>query len=185
MFDVNAELKQFKPIDLSSIRQKLGQIPEDMQNAIELYNKALEDVAGKNDDMAIIALKKAISIYPAFYEAMNLMGVFYKSLGDEESARYMFNKVIEMDDSSIRAQQYLDMLDGKDDGRAAGGKKREKNPVVSCQDCPLKTTPFYLKYILGFVIGVIAMGVLWVLMPADKPLIISVPRWTAVSDPGS
>ena len=47
MFDVNAELKQFKPIDLSSIRQKLGQIPEDMQNAIELYNKALEDVAGK------------------------------------------------------------------------------------------------------------------------------------------
>ena len=89
MFDVNAELKQFKPIDLSSIRQKLGQIPEDMQNAIELYNKALEDVAGKNDDMAIIALKKAISIYPAFYEAMNLMGVFYKSLGDEESARYV------------------------------------------------------------------------------------------------
>jgi len=179
MFDVNAELKQFKPIDLSSIRQKLGQIPEDMQNAIELYNKALEDVAGKNDDMAIIALKKAISIYPAFYEAMNLMGVLYESLGDEESARYMFNKVIEMDDSSIRAQQYLHMLDGKDDGRAAGGKKREKNPVVSWLSrglSPEKTTPFYLKYILGFVIGVIAMGVLWLLMPADKPLIQISPK---------
>jgi len=182
MFDVNEELKRFKPIDLSDLRQKLGQIPEDMQDAIELYNKALDDVAGKNEDMAIIALKKAIAIYPAFYEAMNLMGVCYKSLGDEESARYMFNKVIEMDDSSIRAQQYLDMLDGKDDGWSPGnmrGKKRDKNIVVSWLSrglSPEKTAPFYLKYILGFVIGVIAMGVLWLLMPADKPLIQISPK---------
>lgn len=182
MFDINEEMKHFKPIDLGNLRQKLGQIPEDMQNAIELYNKALEDVAGKNEDMAIIALKKAIAIYPAFYEAMNLMGVCYKSLGDEEGARYMFNRVIEMDDSSIRAQQYLDRLDGKDDGRTSGNvrsKKRDKNPVVSWITrglSPEKTSPFYLKYILGFVIGVIAMGALWLLMPADKPLIQISPR---------
>lgn len=129
MFDIKEEMKHFKPIDLINLRQKLGQIPEDMQNAIELYNKALEDVASRNEDMAIIALKKAIAIYPAFYEAMNLMGVCYESLGDEENARIMFSKVIEMEDSSIRAQQYLDRLDGIEEGKASGAvrnKKREK-----------------------------------------------------------
>ena len=101
MFDVKEELKHFQPID--------------MDNAIELYNKALEDVAGRNEDMAVIALRKAVSIYPAFYEAMNLMGVCYVRMGEEESARAMFKKVIEMDDNSIRAQRYLDILDGKFD----------------------------------------------------------------------
>ncbi len=182
MFDIKEEMKHFKPIDLINLRQKLGQIPEDMQNAIELYNKALEDVASRNEDMAIIALKKAIAIYPAFYEAMNLMGVCYESLGDEENARIMFSKVIEMEDSSIRAQQYLDRLDGIEEGKASGAvrnKKREKSAVVSWISrglSPEKSAPFYLKYILGFVVGVIAMGVLWLLMPADKPLIHISPR---------
>lgn len=182
MFDIKEEMKHFKPIDLINLRQKLGQIPEDMQNAIELYNKALEDVASRNEDMAIIALKKAIAIYPAFYEAMNLMGVCYESLGDEENARIMFSKVIEMEDSSIRAQQYLDRLDGIEEGKASGtvrNKKREKSAVVSWISrglSPEKSAPFYLKYILGFVIGVIAMGVLWLLMPADKPLIHISPK---------
>lgn len=182
MFDVKEELNQFKPIDLASLQQKLGQIPEDMQNAIELYNKALEDVAGRNEDMAIIALKKAVSIYPAFYEAMNLMGVCYVSLGDEESARDMFSRIIQMEDNSIRAQQYLDKLDGKDEINASGGaktKKREKSAIASWISkglSPEKAAPYYLKYILGFVVGVIAMGVLWLLVPADKPLIQISPK---------
>jgi len=182
MFDIKEEMKNFKPIDMASLQQKLGQIPEDMRNAIELYNKALEDVAAQNEDMAIIALKKAIAIYPAFYEAMILMGVCYDSLGDEESARMMFNRVIEMDDNSIRALHYLDRLDGKEDGKISGNvrpKKRESNQLVSWISrglSPEKTAPYYLKYVLGFVVGIIAMGVLWLLVPADKPLIHISPR---------
>lgn len=177
MFDVKEELKHFQPIDLDSLRQKLGQLPEDMQNAIELYNKALEDVAGRNEDMAVIALRKAVSIYPAFYEAMNLMGVCYVRMGEEESARAMFKKVIEMDDNSIRAQRYLDILDGKFDENAQTNqknKKNEKNPLmawISRGLSPEKAAPYYLKYIVGFVIGVIFMGIIWLLVPADKPLI--------------
>ena len=110
------------------------------------------------------------------------MGVCYESLGDEKNARIMFSKVIEMEDSSIRAQQYLDRLDGIEEGKASGAvrnKKREKSAVVSWISrglSPEKSAPFYLKYILGFVVGVIAMGVLWLLMPADKPLIHISPR---------
>jgi len=42
-----------------------------------LYNKALEDFRAKSEDIAIIELKKAISLNPDFHEAMNLLGIFY------------------------------------------------------------------------------------------------------------
>ncbi|MCX7772860.1 MAG: hypothetical protein N2376_07085, partial [Clostridia bacterium] len=71
MLSISEELTNFKPINIENVEQKIGKIPEDMRNAIDMYNKALEDIANKNEDMAIIALKKAVALYPAFYEAMN------------------------------------------------------------------------------------------------------------------
>ena len=111
MLNISEELSNFKTINVESLERKIGTIPDDMKNAIDLYNQALEDICGKNEDIAVIALKKAISIYPEFYEAMNLMGVCYDSMGDEENARTMFNRVIQMDDSSIRAARYLEQMD--------------------------------------------------------------------------
>ena len=178
MFNINEEIRNFKPVDLISLKQKLGQIPEDMQSAIEMYNKALEDVAGHNEDMAIIALKKAVAMYPAFYEAMNLMGLCFDILGDDESARKMFNKVIQMEDSSIKAAEYLDRLNGKDENKVRTSrnnkKKNEKPQFISWINnglAPEKAAPYYLKYILGFVAGLIAMAVLWLAIPANKPLL--------------
>ena len=66
MFDTNEEMKHFKPIDLGNLRQKLGQIPEDMQNAIELYNKALEDVAGKMRTWPSSRSRKPLPYIPLF-----------------------------------------------------------------------------------------------------------------------
>jgi tetratricopeptide (TPR) repeat protein len=185
MFNIADEIVHFKPIDLSNLEQKLGSIPEDMKGAIELYNKALEDIANRNEDMAVIALKKAIAIYPAFYEAMNLMGVCYESLGDEENARFMFQKIIQMEDSSIRAQEYLNRLDGistKEDGNSKGKakaqkprreKKQQPNPVnwVGGPGQQEKAGVKDIKHvILGAVLGVVAMVVLWLALPSDKPL---------------
>jgi tetratricopeptide (TPR) repeat protein len=184
MFNIADEIDNFKPIDVSSLEQKLGSIPDDMKGAIELYNKALEDIANKNEDMAVIALKKAIAIYPAFYEAMNLMGVCYESLGDEENARFMFQKIIQMEDSSIRAQEYLNRLDGistKEEGNSKAKAKAQKPRKEKKQPNPVnwvggpapqeKSKVHGLKYvILGMVLGVVAMVVLWLALPSDKPL---------------
>ena len=113
MLNIKEELSKYELIDIKSVEEKIGIIPDDMKNAIDLYNKALDDLKSDNEDIAIIALKKAIAIYPAFYEAMNLMGLCYLVLGDESNARRMFSKVIKMDDNSLRASEYLDKLDGK------------------------------------------------------------------------
>jgi tetratricopeptide (TPR) repeat protein len=176
MFNINEEMQNFEPIDLPTLSQKIGQIPEDTKNAIELYNKALDDIKGHNEDMAIIALKKAIAIYPAFYEAMNMMGLCYDSLGDEESARAMFEKVIEMENNSLRAADFLDRMNGNEDGRTRLARvpgKKEGARVFSWIGsglAPEKSTPYFLKYILGIIIGVIAMGALWFALPTGKPL---------------
>ena len=76
MLDINEELSKFEFIDVESVEEKIGRIPDDMKNAIDLYNKALDDLKSKNEDIAIIALKKAIAIYPAFM-AMNPMGICF------------------------------------------------------------------------------------------------------------
>ena len=57
MFNISEELSNFKPVDLENIEQKIGAIPDDMKNAMELYNKALNEINNRNEDIAIIALK--------------------------------------------------------------------------------------------------------------------------------
>ncbi len=188
MLNISEELSQFKAIDIESVEQKVGNIPEDMKNAIDLYNKALLEIANKNEDIAIIALKKAIAIYPAFYEAMNLMGVCYSSLDDEENARRLFSKVIQMDDSSIRASHYLDLLDGKattEDDKSKSNKLRNKSKVkgkgktktgssflawVGNGLSPEQNHHYYLKYVLGFVLGALVVCFIWLMVPMNETL---------------
>ena len=131
MLDINEELSKFEFIDVESVEEKIGRIPDDMKNAIDLYNKALDDLRSNNEDIAIIALKKAIAIYPAFYEAMNLMGICFLKLGDEDNARHMFNKVIKMDDNSIRASKYLDQMDGKVPSEEVNANKSKRMRKVA------------------------------------------------------
>ncbi len=180
MLNINEELSKFEFIDVESVEQKIGRIPEDMKNAIELYNKALDDLRNNNEDIAIIALKKAISIYPAFYEAMNLMGICYLNLDDESNARRMFSKVIQMDDNSIRASRYLDQMDGKvssDDVNTGKSKRIKKAPTsldwIKKGLSPEQNNTYYLKYVLGFLIGVFVICLVWIIVPSSSPVNIN------------
>jgi len=178
MLDIKEELSRFEFIDVVNVEEKIGKIPDDIKNAIDLYNKALEDLRNGNEDIAIIALKKAIALYPAFYEAMNLMGICYLKLDDEEKARSMFNKVIQMDDNSIRASRYLDQLDGKiSTDEVSAGKSKRAGRAGSVAEwvkigiSPEKSNPpYYLKYILGALVGILAMCLVWIAVPESSPI---------------
>ena len=50
---------------------------EKMEDSVSLYNEALEYVKQKNDDLAIIRLKKALDINNKFVEALNLLSLCY------------------------------------------------------------------------------------------------------------
>lgn len=179
MLNINEELTKYELIDVKNVEEKIGIIPDDVKNAIGLYNKALDDLKSNNEDIAIIALKKAIAIYPAFYEAMNLMGICYLSLDDEDSARRLFNKVIKMEDNSLRASNYLDKLDGKIPNEGIENNARNKKFKKVATDTaswlrsgvsPEKNSPYYIKYILGFLFGIILLSIIWILVPASSPI---------------
>ena len=115
MLDVKGALEDFKPIDLESIEERTGELPENISEAIKLFNRALEDALSKNEDLAIIGLRKAISLDPTFYEAMNLLGLCFAMVGKERAAVSAFQQVIDADDSSIKALEYMNKLQGLDD----------------------------------------------------------------------
>lgn len=181
MLDVKKALNDFKPIDLKTVEDRSGKLPENIVEAINLYNKALEDAQFKSEDMAIIALKKAVSLHPVFYEAMNLLGVCYVMVGKEDAAKSVFQKVIDADDSSIKAMSYLKKLQNPDysdemdsDTQVRKSKdKGKKNSFLSSLAkgvMPENSKYYYLKYIVGFVAGVIVTSVIWCAVPANKAL---------------
>lgn len=168
MIKLEEELARFTPIDLKTLEKKLGGIPDEARSALSMYNKALEDIGNGNEDIAVIALKKAIALYPGFYEAMNLMGLCHIRLGEEDKARALFAQVVRLDDSSLRAKDYLDRLDGVMPDTAAAHGRRPRNrssrtlPAWFARGlAPESNGPWALKYLAGFVLGVLLMGALW------------------------
>lgn len=179
MLDVKAALDDFKPIDIEAVEQKSGKLPENIAEAIKLYNRALEDVRLKSEDIAIIALKKAISLHPVFYEAMNLLGLCYVLAGKDEEARSVFRKVMEADDSSIKAMEYLKKLqspneeDKPDLSPARKRKKAGMNGVALALSKGLGHEEgrfYYIKYVAGFVAGVLITLLIWSMVPTNKSL---------------
>lgn len=186
MIDVKSALEDFKPIDLESIEERAGELPENLSEAIKLFNRALEDALCKNEDMAIIGLRKAIALNPSFYEAMNLLGLCFAMIGKDEAAVSAFQQVINADNSSIKAMEYIGMLRGTDDAveedtlkpvkRKTKTKTRkavEKQPSFWANALRAEDTRFYfMKYIVGIIIGVLLTSLIWYMVPANKSLFV-------------
>ncbi|HEY8500581.1 MAG TPA: tetratricopeptide repeat protein [Clostridia bacterium] len=201
MLNVSFELENFHPLDLEEIEKEAGNLPEDTIKAIRLFNKALEDIKSGNEDIAIIQLKKAISLYPSFYEAMNLLGICYYAAGKEDAARNAFKQVIDADDSSLKAMQYLNKIDGLveqvDSGSVSSRKKSGKSSKSTraskeggvfsewlAKGLKAEDNSIYgLKYIAGILIGAAIVGLVWYMVPTNKSLFIIRREENIIKDP--
>ncbi|MGE5613454.1 MAG: tetratricopeptide repeat protein [Bacillota bacterium] len=108
--DIRTELQYFKPINLDEIIKRGEKIPDGIRNSIVLYNKAIESLRSGSEDIAMIELRKAISLNPHFNEAINLLGVCYSYVGDNEKAAESFNKVIKAESNSVIAMKFMQKL---------------------------------------------------------------------------
>ncbi|RXE57769.1 tetratricopeptide repeat protein [Acetivibrio mesophilus] len=127
MMDFKNELQNYSMIDLDRLSESNPNIPDNIKNSILLYNKALEDFRAKSEDIAIIELKKAISLNPDFHEAINLLGIFYMYIGENDKAAQTFQKVIDAEKNSIMAMKYLKEIDSDYEPYI---NKREKDKKV-------------------------------------------------------
>ncbi len=160
LIDLKQELVNYPFIDIDKLIEKEANIPDNIKNSVILYNSAIENIGTNSEDIAIIELKKAVSINPNFYEAMNLLGLCYCYIKEYSKAVTVFRKVVEAENNSVRALKYLSALNKMDDSGNNGIKKKRK--IISNITLKKVILSFiynkngrfdFLKYVIGFVTG--------------------------------
>lgn len=195
MIDLKAELQNFRPINLEEIIQVGEKVPDNIRNSIFLYNKAIESLRTGSEDIAVIELKKATSMNPQFNEALNLLGICYSYIGENDKAAEVFNKVIKAESNSVLAMKYMQRLGMVDAVQQQPGKPSKK---VSGQtdDIPKRvrearttktekhgTKRMFLSYIMlgaGFAAGLIISAVIFSSYTREVP--VPQPDQSAIED---
>lgn len=146
---------------------------EKLNDSVKMYNHAIKYLKQKNDDVAVIRLKKAIDINPKFVDALNLLTLCYIMQKENNKASSIAQKTLEVDVNNPLALKYLRYVN---EGRTINEKKANKvskrptslsyepkRPIV------ISSKPSVAREILLFAAGVICMGVVMfvLVMPAS------------------
>ena len=146
--------------------------PDSYNQTIKKFNQALETVREGNKELAVIQLKKVISLNPRMIKAYELLSLLYINEKQYEKAEAVLNRCLEIDKGNICAISYLREL--KRTGKIA--KQKKKREVVGESDreeviVPVKLRDYgsYLTSAIYILIGVVlAIGVLYYLVIPTK-----------------
>lgn len=94
---------------------------ESVNQVIKKYNGALTSARQGNDDLAIIQLKKVVSLNPHYVQALQLLGLLYIRNNDYDRARKCLLRAKNVDVTNTTTLSYLDAI--SEDG---GDKAEEK-----------------------------------------------------------
>jgi TolA-binding protein len=107
--DLKQEIKSFGPIDIEKFAPN-SEKTDKVINSVELYNKAINYLKSGNEDIAMIELKKVVSLNPRFYEAVNLLGLCYAYTNQLDKAEELFGSIVERENNAIKAADYLNFI---------------------------------------------------------------------------
>lgn len=155
------------------------------QNKLEAYNQAtkkynfsLKKVKEDGDDVALIQLKKVVSMNPKFVKAMLLLALIYMKNGEDEKAIKQLNKVLKIDRNNTLALRYVDEINKTGIAKEGAGDelyyKGKKKSALSGNDVILPKNSYkepssgvltVIYILLGVVIGV---ALVWFLVVPAK-----------------
>ncbi|MEG2545110.1 MAG: tetratricopeptide repeat protein [Niameybacter sp.] len=146
---------------------KLQENPRQLEaykDSLTLYNRALHYLQKKNDDIAVIRLKKAIYLNPNFLEARNLLALCYLLQKQDHKALPQVQYVLKKDKNNMKALEYLRMLESKNMKQEESGKTISA-PHINDLDISTDIQPqkvinrgsLFTHYILYFVFGAVCM----------------------------
>jgi len=145
---------------------------EQMGDAVKMYNNALEYLKQKADDMAIIQLKKALEINPAFVDALNLLAFCYLIQKDKPRAASLVEKVLSLDINNPIAMRYYKELhpakirpESKRAAKMPPGGASHSAKVADQRSKRMFGESFHLAEILSFLIGtIVSFALFWILV---------------------
>ena len=80
---------------------------DNLNLAIRKYNGAVDAVAHDGDDLAILQLKKAVSLNPKFIRAWQMLALIYMKYGQMDKARVCLRKTLAIDVTNTTSMKYL------------------------------------------------------------------------------
>ena len=105
------ELVSFPVIDLGALSKK-NNFPENVRTAVSLYNKAIDRIKFNSSDIAMIELKKAIKIFPEFYDAILLLSLCCYANDEKTRAINLLNTIRDEEERN-KCFKYLDSVVNK------------------------------------------------------------------------
>lgn len=103
---------------------------EDLNSTIKKYNQALLYCYQDSLDLAVIQLKKVLSMNPKYVQAHQLLALLYMRNEEWEKARKELEKVLRIDTNNTRALRYLQEIAkviGEKDSSAKVSRKGNSN----------------------------------------------------------
>lgn len=96
---------------LKRTRYKQGAV-EKMDSVIKKYNQALQYAKQESFDLAIIQLKKVVSMNPGYIQALNLLALCYIMVNERGKAKKPLLQALAIDKTNYLASAYLAYLGG-------------------------------------------------------------------------
>ena len=181
--DYYMNLVQETPTNLDSLNQ-----------IIKRYNGALAYAKQGSDDLAIIQLKKVISMNPHYVQALLLLALLYIHAEDYDRARKVISKVLKVDVTNTSALEYLDYIKlttGVDtktasspssSGSAIAKTSVKENDVITPISAYSEEKPnviAWVNLVIGIIVG--AAFILVALVPGIKKNAVSEQRTEIVA----
>ncbi len=133
--------------------------------AIKRYNTALNYAKQGSDDLAIIQLKKVVTLNPHFIRAYNLLALLQIKAGDKEKARKHLIKSSKIDVSNTVTLRYLQEMETpvvKDQEENSESEQSNINTIMPIstyrEDKP--NIMLFVNLVIGVVIGIALMAFL-------------------------
>jgi len=157
MADHYINLVQQNPSKLESVNQ-----------VIKKYNGALASARQGSEDLAIIQLKKVVSLNPHYVQALQLLGLLYIRTGDYDRARKCLVRASRVDVTNTTTLSYLEEIrevqhpDGDRKGDAGEVEETRSRDSISERDVitPIHTYAeekpnimAWVNLVLGVIIG--------------------------------
>ena len=142
---------------------------ETINQTVKKYNQALSYCYAESSDLAIIQLKKVVSLNPRFVKAHQLLALLYMNSEEWEKAQRILYKSLKVDVNNTTTLRYLKEVEFMLEGDETAGVKRKKQNVskdavtyqsgnetiiqpISPKE-PIVGVPTILNVVIGIAIG--------------------------------
>ena len=145
-----------------------------MNQTVKKYNQALGYAKQGSDDLAMLQLRKVISVRPGYIKALQLLALLYMKNGEHEKAKRCLLRAQKTDVANTTTLSYLAEIE-RVLNPENGPVHTEKNPEISTYNVAPTTVSFqedkpnyvaFITFFAGIIIGIAVLY--WLVVPTVR-----------------